>query len=85
MVENSFEEFKQAVIAARPDLEFTFQEGAAGHHNHEARWKFPGCQYSGGSVMWPHGSRRLSWGMASGDVDAWIAYEESCGRTPRWT
>jgi len=80
-----FDDFKTLVLAARPepDLQFSFTVGD-GPAEHEARWTFPGSRHGGGSAMLEFTSGELIFGMAEGDVQAWIAYEESHGRDPRW-
>jgi hypothetical protein len=76
----AYQDFQKAVREARPDLDFTFDPGPA----FQAKWMFPGAKY-GGSAMWKHGTRKLGWGIAQVDLDAWSEYEESCGREPRYT
>ncbi|PKY11818.1 hypothetical protein B1757_02330 [Acidithiobacillus marinus] len=85
--DDRFDAFKKQVRKARPDLTFTFKRGECGFggtYNHEARWTFPGA-IGGGSVMWLCGTNELCWGIDSRDGDAWIAFERSCGREPRYT
>lgn len=84
MNDSTFDEFRRHVSTARPDLAFRFEAAAPGDHNHQAFWSFPGARY-GGSVMWINGSRCLCWGIASGDLEAWEAFELSHGREPRYT
>lgn len=77
-----FKEFKNQVNFARPDISFSFE--LVGKKSYQATWTFPNAVY-GGSAMWVHGTKKLSWGIASVDMDAWIAFEESNGREPRYT
>lgn len=70
-----FEAFRERVSKARPDLKWKRFEGAYPCITFYATFDFEGCKY-GGSVR-QDDDGELSWAIATGDVDAWNAYEAS--------
>lgn len=68
-----FEEFKRRITEGRPDLAWRHFGGETGGTCY-ATFGFPGGKY-GGSVRMD--DDELSWSVASGDMDAWTAYEAS--------
>lgn len=70
----TFRDFTKRVHELRPDLEWRQFHGEYPHITCYATFGFPGCKY-GGSVRQDKGE--LSWSIATGDVEAWHAYEAS--------
>lgn len=66
--------FKEKVMAARPDLTFTYWGIGWPHVTQFAKFTFPGGKY-GGAVRDQEGDENLSWYIAQGDQAAWDSYE----------
>lgn len=71
---DKFEQFKVAVVDARPDLKFYEFTGEWPRLTFSAKFKFPSSQY-GGSVRDYRATGELEWFVANGDKEAWDKYE----------
>lgn len=75
-------DFKEAVLKARPDLEFTRFSNGYPSLKPNCSFKFEGCEH-GGSAQINNIDRdtEIRWYVASGDKEAWDQYEATRKQT----